>query len=429
MNNVLALILGGGRGERLYPLTKYRAKPALPLAGKYRLIDIPLSNCINSGIMKCYVLTQFNSASLNRHIAETYRFSPFMKGFVDVLAAQQTPTSPDWFEGTADAVRKTLWVMEPWGADQYLILSGDHLYRMDYRAFIRHHVATNADVTLSVVPVSPSRASSFGLLKIDDTGRIIDFKEKPQADALESMKVDTQRLGLNAVNADAMPFIGSMGIYVFKRDVMLNLLSRYPEHTDFGRDVIPAAINSANVQAYLFKGYWEDIGTVESFYSANIGLVRQPQPSFSFFDLEFPIYTHARFLPPSKILSTKIEESMICDGTIIKSSEVTKSIIGIRSRIEQKTVIDHTLVMGADRYQSDEERGADLKVGLVPVGIGTNTVIRKAIIDKNARIGKNVQITNAGNIQRAEHEDKGYWIRNGIVVVVKDAIIPDDTII
>ncbi len=429
MNNVLALILGGGRGERLYPLTKYRAKPALPLAGKYRLIDIPVSNCINSGILKIFVLTQFNSASLNRHIAETYRFSQFMKGFVDVLAAQQTPTSPDWFQGTADAVRKTLWVMAPWNVDEYLILSGDHLYRMDYRAFIRHHQATNADVTLSVVPVPESRASGFGLMKIDEAGRVVDFKEKPKGADLSAMKVDTRKLGLDAAEADRLPYAASMGIYVFKRDVLLDLLNCNPEHDDFGKDVIPTAIKHYNVQAYLFKGYWEDIGTVESFYHANIELVRQPKPSFSFFDVDFPIYTHARFLPPTKVLSTKVEESMICDGTIIKCAEVSQSIIGIRSRIEENTSIENTLVMGADAYQAEPERSADLASGIVPVGIGANSVIRNAIIDKNARIGKNVTITNKANIQNAEHEDKGYWIRNGIVVVLKGAVIPDGSVI
>jgi glucose-1-phosphate adenylyltransferase len=429
MSDVLALILGGGRGERLYPLTKYRAKPALPLSGKYRLIDIPVSNCINSGVLRIYVLTQFNSASLNRHIAETYRFSPFMKGFVDVLAAQQTPTSPDWFQGTADAVRKTLWVIAPWSVDDYLILSGDHLYRMDYRAFLRHHQATNADVTLSVIPVPESKASSFGLMKIDDAGRITDFREKPIGAALAEMKVDTQRLGLDAAEAERLPYAGSMGIYVFKRDVLLDLLHCNPQHDDFGKDVIPTAITHYNVQAYLFKGYWEDIGTVESFYHANIELVRQPKPSFSFFDQEFPIYTHARFLPPSKILSTKVEESMICDGTIVKSAEISSSIIGIRSRIEENTRIENTLVMGADYYQTESDRGSDIASGIVPVGIGPNSHIRNAIIDKNARIGKNVKIVNAANVQGAEQEDKGYWIRSGIVVVLKGGVIPDNTTI
>lgn len=429
MTNVLALILGGGRGERLYPLTKYRAKPALPLAGNYRLIDIPVSNCINSGILRIYVLTQFNSASLNRHIAETYRFSQFMRGFVNVMAAQQTPTSPDWFDGTADAVRKTLWVMDPWSGEEYLILSGDHLYRMDYRAFIRHHQITNADVTLSVVPVSESHAPRFGLMKISEQGKVIDFKEKPTGKALAGMKVDAQRMGLTAAEAHEMPYAGSMGIYVFKRDVLVELLKRNPEHNDFGKDIIPAAITDFNVQAYLFRGYWADIGTVQSFYEANLKLVVQPKPAFSFYDAEFPIYTHARFLPPSKILDTRLEEAMICDGTIVKSAEIKKSIVGIRSRLEQHTILENTLLMGADTFQSEAERSTDVAAGRVPVGIGANTIIRNAIIDKNARIGKNVQIINKDRIQRAETEDQGYWICNGIVVVLKGATICDGTVI
>src|SRR5215831_1014008 len=326
MNNILAIILGGGRGERLYPLTKHRAKPALPLAGKYRLIDVPVSNCINSGILRIFVLTQFNSASLNRHIAETYRFSPFIRGFVDILAAQQTPTSPDWFEGTADAVRKTLWVMEPWHVEDYLILSGDHLYRMDYREFVRHHHDTNADVTISVLPVGEAQASGFGLMKTNDEGRVIDFAEKPKGGSLRRMQVDTRKMGLGDEDARRMPYIASMGIYVFKREALRALLELSPAHTDFGRDIIPAAIKEFNVQAYLFQGYWEDVGTIETFYHANIELVRQPKPAFSFFDVEFPIYTHARFLPPSKILNTTTDESIICDGCIVKSSSVTQSV-------------------------------------------------------------------------------------------------------
>ncbi|HEV8537880.1 MAG TPA: glucose-1-phosphate adenylyltransferase [Bacteroidota bacterium] len=428
MNNVLTMILGGGRGERLYPLTKHRAKPALPLAGKYRLIDIPVSNCINSGMLKIFVITQFNSASLNRHIADTYRFAPFIRGFVDVLAAQQTPQSPDWFEGTADAVRKTLWVTDPWQVDEYLILSGDHLYRMDYRLFLQHHLETNADVTLSVVPVDEARASGFGLLDINEQGRVVDFKEKPKGDALRAMQVDTQRLGLEPVSAAHMPYAASMGIYLFKQNVLKELL-KIPGHKDFGHDIIPAAIHTRNVQAYLFKGYWEDIGTIETFYKANLGLVKQPKPSFSFFDVEFPIYTHARFLPPSKVLDCAMQETMICDGCIVKTGEVKNSIIGIRARLEDNVTIHDTLVMGADYYQSDLERGNDLISGIPSVGIGANSVIRKAIIDKNARIGKNVKIINNANARKAECEQEGYWIRGGIVVVMKNAVIPDGTVI
>lgn len=429
MEDVLSIILGGGRGERLYPLTKQRAKPALPLAGKYRFIDIPVSNCINSDIHKIFVLTQFNSASLNQHIANTYRFSPFMRGFVDVLAAQQTPASPDWFQGTADAVRKTLWLMEQWPVRDYIILSGDHLYRMDYRLFLEHHRRTNADVTISVIPVHYSVASNFGLMKTDDTGRVLDFREKPTGDALNGMRVDTARYGVYATVAADAPFLASMGIYVFRREVLVDLLNRYPEHNDFGKHIIPDAIRTHHVQSYLFQGYWEDIGTIESFYRANLALVKQPNPDFSFFDINFPIYTRARYLPPSKVLATDMSEVMISDGCVIKSSRIVRSVVGVRMRLEEKTDIENSLLMGADYYQSEQERAEEIARGVPPIGIGENTVIRNAIIDKNARIGKNVKILNKAKIQNAEHEDKGYWIRNGIVIVIKNKIIPDGTVI
>jgi glucose-1-phosphate adenylyltransferase len=284
VKNVLSIILGGGAGTRLYPLTKQRAKPAVPLAGKYRLIDIPVSNCINSEILKIYVLTQFNSASLNRHIARAYSFPGFSDGFVEVLAAQQTPDSPSWFQGTADAVRKYLWLLEEWEIDEYLILSGDHLYRMDYRQFVQRHRETNADITLSVVPIDEKRASSFGLMKIDDSGRIVSFSEKPKGEDLLRMQVDTTTLGLTPEQAKASPYIASMGIYVFKKDVLIKLLKRSLEQTDFGKEIIPSAAKDHNIQAYLFEGYWEDIGTIESFYDANLALTQQPQPPFSFYD-------------------------------------------------------------------------------------------------------------------------------------------------
>jgi glucose-1-phosphate adenylyltransferase len=429
MEDVLSIILGGGRGERLYPLTKLRAKPALPLAGKYRLIDIPVSNCINSGIHKIFVLTQFNSASLNQHIANTYRFYPFIRGFVDVLAAQQTPESPDWFQGTADAVRKTLWVMEPWPVRDFIILSGDHLYRMDYRLFLEHHRNTNADVTISVIPIHAKMASNFGLMKTDDTGKVLDFREKPTGDALNEMRVDTARYGVySSVAADA-PFLASMGIYVFRREVLVDLLNRYPEQNDFGKHIIPSAIRTHNVQSYVFQGYWEDIGTIESFYRANLALVKQPNPDFTFFDRDFPVYTRPRFLPPSKVLTTDMREVMISDGCIVKSSRVVNSVVGVRMRLEEKTDIENTLLIGADYYQSEVERAEEIARGVPPIGIGENTVIRNAIIDKNARIGKNVKILNEKNIQNAEHESEGYWIRSGIVIVMKDKVIPDGTVI
>ncbi|MGA2623254.1 MAG: glucose-1-phosphate adenylyltransferase [Bacteroidota bacterium] len=429
MDDVLSIILGGGRGARLYPLTKYRAKPALPLAGKYRLIDIPVSNCINSGIQKMFVLTQFNSASLNQHVSNTYRFSPFSKGFVEVLAAQQTEVSPEWFQGTADAVRKALWVIEPWKVSEYLILSGDHLYRMDYRSFIENHRSTRADISVSVIPMDEEAASSFGLVKTDSSGRIVDFREKPTGEALDAMRVNPRELSPNAPAPTEAPFVASMGIYVFSREVLVELLKCCPDHTDFGNHVIPFALKDYRVQAYLFQGYWEDIGTVESFYNANLRLVEQPNPSFSFYDARFPIYTRPRSLPPTKVLRSTVRESMICDGCIIKASRIRNSIIGVRSRIEEGSVIENSLLMGADYYQPMDQREGDVSSGIPPVGIGANCTIRNAIIDKNARIGNNVKIINADKVESAEREKDGYWICNGIVVVIKGATIPDNAVI
>ncbi|MBW4644199.1 MAG: glucose-1-phosphate adenylyltransferase [Goleter apudmare HA4340-LM2] len=429
MKKVLAIILGGGAGTRLYPLTKLRAKPAVPVAGKYRLIDIPVSNCINSEIFKIYVLTQFNSASLNRHIARAYNFSGFSDGFVEVLAAQQTPENPNWFQGTADAVRQYIWLLEEWDAEEYLILSGDHLYRMDYRQFVQRHRDTNADITLSVIPIDDRRASDFGLMKIDDAGRVVDFSEKPKGDALAQMRVDTTILGLNKEQAQLQPYIASMGIYVFKKDVLIKLLRESLERTDFGKEIIPDASKDYNVQAYLFDGYWEDIGTIEAFYNANLALTQQPLPPFSFYDEEAPIYTRARYLPPSKLLDCQIRQSMIGEGCILKNCRIEHSVLGVRSRIEAGSVIEDSLIMGADFYQASVERQCSIEKGDIPVGIGTDSIIRRAIIDKNARIGHDVKIINKDNVQEAERESQGFYIRSGIVVVLKNAVIPDGTVI
>ena len=431
MKNVLSIILGGGAGTRLYPLTKLRAKPAVPLAGKYRLIDIPISNCINSDINKIYVLTQFNSASLNRHISMGYNFSSgFNDGFVEVLAAQQTKENPDWFQGTADAVRQYLWLFEESDIDEYIILSGDHLYRMDYSKFIQHHRDTNADITLSVIPIDEKRASAFGLMKIDDTGRIIDFSEKPKGDELQKMAVDTSILGLSPDQAKDKPYIASMGIYVFKKEVLEKLLREKPDQTDFGNEVIPyAAEQNYRVQAYLYKGYWEDIGTIEAFYDANLALTDQPRPEFSFYDEKAPVYTRSRYLPPTKLLDSNVTESMIGEGCIIKECRITKSVLGVRSRIESNCVIEDSLLMGADFYENSDVRQQKRDEGSIPVGIGPGSIIRRAIIDKNARIGANVTITNKENIQEASREEDGYMIRSGIVVIMKNAVIADNTVI
>jgi glucose-1-phosphate adenylyltransferase len=430
VKNVLGIILGGGAGTRLYPLTKLRAKPAVPLAGKYRLIDIPVSNCINSEILKIYVLTQFNSASLNRHLSRAYNFPTFSDGFVEVLAAQQTAgDDPSWFQGTADAVRKYIWLFQEWEVDYYLILSGDHLYRMDYRDFINRHIETGADVTLSVLPIDEERASDFGLMKIDDSGRIIDFSEKPKGEALKKMAVDTTTLGLDAEQAKESPYIASMGIYVFNKEVLQKLLEEFPDQTDFGKEIIPNCSKDYNVQAYLFDDYWEDIGTIRAFYDANLALTQQPQPSFSFYDEKAPIYTRSRYLPPSKLLNSQVTESMIAEGCIIKECRIHHCVLGLRSRIEAGCVIEDSLLMGADYYEPFSERESGVQKGKIPIGIGANTTIRGAIVDKNARIGRNVQIINKDGVEESNREDEGFYIRGGVVVVLKNATIADGTVI
>lgn len=429
MKRVLGIILGGGAGSRLYPLTKLRAKPAVPLAGKYRLIDIPVSNCINSEINKIYVLTQFNSASLNRHLSRAYNFTGFDDGFVEVLAAQQTKENPQWFQGTADAVRQYIWLFQEWDIDEYIILSGDHLYRMDYSKFVEHHRKTNADITLSVLPIDEKRASDFGLMKIDNSGRIIDFSEKPTGDALKQMRVDTTILGLNTQEAEESPYIASMGIYVFKKEVLAKLLKDNPTQTDFGKEIIPTAAQDYNIQAYLYNGYWEDIGTIEAFYNANLGLTKQPNPPFSFYDEKAPIYTRSRHLPPSKLLDAVITDSMIGEGCILKKCRITHCVLGVRSRIETDCIIEDSLIMGSDYYETHEQRQAKIASGSLPLGIGAGSTIRRAIVDKNARIGSNVFIANKDGIDEANREDEGFLIRNGIVVVLKNAVIPNHTVI
>ncbi|NEO94765.1 MAG: glucose-1-phosphate adenylyltransferase [Moorea sp. SIO3G5] len=429
MKKVLGIILGGGAGSRLYPLTKPRAKPAVSLAGKYRLIDIPVSNCINSEIYKIYVLTQFNSASLNRHITRAYNFSGFTEGFVEILPAQKTAENPSWFQGTADAVRQYLWLFDGWDVDQYLILSGDHLYRMDYRLFVQRHRDTRADITLSVVPIDEKRASSFGLMQIDDRGKVIDFREKPTGELLKQMQVDTTVLGLTPEQARNSPYIASMGIYVFSKAVMKELLEANSEHTDFGNEVIPASMQNYNIQAYLFNDYWQDIGTIEAFYNANLSLTRQPKPSFSFYQEDAPIYTRARYLPPSKLLDCRVTESIIGEGCILKDCRINNSVLGLRSRVEAGTVIEDSLIMGADYYQSLTERLSAQEQGQVTLGIGKDTVIRRAIIDKNACIGNNVKIFNKDRVEEANCESEGFYIRNGIVVVLKNAVIPHGAVI
>ncbi|KAG0561448.1 hypothetical protein KC19_9G065400 [Ceratodon purpureus] len=433
---VLSIILGGGAGTRLYPLTKRRAKPAVPIGGAYRLIDVPMSNCINSGIKKVFILTQFNSTSLNRHLARTYNFGKinFGDGFVEVLAATQTPgdKGTEWFQGTADAVRQYLWLFEDAKnkvVEDVVILSGDHLYRMDYMDFVQKHRDSGADITISCVPMDDSRASDYGLMKIDDEGRVLYFNEKPKGAELKTMQVDTTVLGLSAEEAKKMPYIASMGIYVFKKDVLLKLLRwRYPTANDFGSEIIPAAAKEFNVQAYLFNDYWEDIGTIKSFFDANLALTAQP-PQFSFYDATKPIFTSPRYLPPTKIEQCQVKDSIISHGCFLRSCSVEHSIVGIRSRLESGAVLKDAMMMGADYYETEEEIAQMLKEGKIPLGVGANSRISNCIIDKNARIGKNVVIANTDNVQEALRPEEGFYIKTGVTVVEKNATIKDGTVI
>lgn len=426
--NVVAVILGGGAGTRLFPLTQHRSKPAVPLGGKYRLIDVPVSNCINSGVTQIFVLTQYNSASLNRHISRTYRFSSFSTGFVEVLAAEQTKDNPEWFQGTADAVRQMLPHIRDWRVNTLLILSGDHLYRMDYRKFLQRHFDTNADLTISVIPCRPEEAEEFGLLKTDEKGRIIEFKEKPKGEALEAMRVDTTRFGLTEEEAESRPFLASMGIYVFNYERLVNLLEEDKSWVDFGKEIIPDAIQKFNVQAHLFKHYWEDIGTIRAFYEANLDLA-SPLPKFNFFNAESPIYTRSRYLPPSKVHDCDIDDSMVSEGCILNGITARRSIIGLRSRIDKGAKIENSIVMGSDFFETVEELRTNMTRAIPHIGIGENTTIRRSIIDKNARIGRNVKLVNSRNIEKEDGADGNYFIREGIILIPKNAIIPDGTII
>jgi glucose-1-phosphate adenylyltransferase len=436
---VAAVILGGGAGTRLYPLTKQRAKPAVPIGGAYRLIDVPMSNCLNSGISKMYILTQFNSVSLNRHLARTYNFGNGImyggNGFVEVLAATQTPGlgGKEWFQGTADAVRQYSWLFEDMknkDVTDIIILSGDHLYRMDYMAFVAKHREVGADITIGCLPMDGERASDFGLMKIDDTGKIFEFAEKPEGDALLGMRVDTTVLGLDAETAKEKPYIASMGIYVFKKSSLVDLLnSAYPDDNDFGSEIIPRAANDGrHVQAYLFNDYWEDIGTIKSFFEANLNLAKNP-PQFEFYDAKAPIYTSPRFLPPAKIVKCHVKDAIISHGCSLADCTVEDAIVGLRSQVGSKCVIKHAMIIGADYYESDEDKAKLLETGGVPVGIGAGSVISNAIIDKNARIGKNCVITNEKGVQDFVDEENGVYIRSGIVVILRNATIPDGTTI
>ena len=427
-DNVVAVVLGGGAGSRLFPLTRERSKPAVPLGGKYRLIDVPVSNCINSLITQIFVLTQYNSASLNRHVSQTYRFSSFSSGFVEILAAEQRHDSPDWFQGTADAVRQIIPHLRDWPVKSLLILSGDHLYRMDYRKFLDRHYETNADVTISVVPARQQDAGEFGLLKTDESGKIVEFKEKPKGEELESMRVDTTQFGLSDEEAEKRPFLASMGIYIFNYQHLLDLLATDTSWVDFGRELIPAAIHRCNVQAHVFDHYWEDIGTIRSFYNANLDLA-SPLPKFNFFNTEAPIYTRSRHLPPSKIHNCDIDNSMVSEGCILNGIQARNSIIGLRSRIGAGARIENSIVMGSDYYESLDEIKANLETSRPHIGIGANSIIRNSIVDKNVRIGRDVQLVNKNGIENLDSDNGCYYIREGLVIIPKNSVIEDGTVI
>lgn len=419
-HSTLAIIMGGGAGSRLFPLTKDRSKPAVPLAGKYRLVDIPISNCINSDLRHIYVLTQFNSASLHRHIASAFKFDRFSRSFVEILAAQQTPTGSHWYQGTADAVRQNLqnFLSRPY--EYYVILSGDQLYRMDFRDLLRQHIEGKADISIATIPVERSVASDLGIMHTDASRRITRFEEKPKDPCLlDSLKIPADLLKDLGREPDAELYQASMGIYVFNRQALIDALDN--DMVDFGKHIIPRSIQSKNVQSYIFQGYWEDIGTIRSFFEANLALTNE-KPPFSFFDTTRPVYTHARFLPASKFHGATVKKAVISDGCVISDAQIERSVIGIRSFINAGTTIKHSILMGNDFFDADlAQRDHD---GM-QLGIGRNCVIDHAIIDKNARIGDGVIITPEGKPEN--FDGPNYYIRDGIVIVPKNATIPSGT--
>lgn len=416
IQQTLAIIMGGGAGTRLFPLTKDRAKPAVPLGGKYRIVDIPISNCLNSGLRSIYVLTQFNSMSLHRHIQASYKFDNFSRSFVEILAAQQTPASSQWYQGTADAVRQNMRYFLERPFDYYLILSGDQLYRMDFRALLDQHIRSGADITLATKPVHRDQVSEFGIMQSGVDRRITRFVEKPTDEAvLREMKMDRELLGAIDLNEDEELFQASMGIYVFNRKVLIECLEN--DLADFGNHIIPQSIKDRHVSAFIFKGYWEDIGTIRAFYEANLDLT-DIVPAYSFFEPESPIYTHPRFLPGSKINGATLRQAIISDGCIISDAHLERCVVGIRSIIQSGATIRNSIIMGADYFEHDR-RGDSAQP---PIGIGRNCVIDRAIIDKNARIAAGVVITPEGKPPNFDGDN--YFIRDGIVVVPKNAVIP-----
>ena len=420
-NEVLALILGGGRGTRLFPLTQHRSKPAVPIGGKYRLIDIPVSNCLHADMRRIFVLTQFNSASLNRHISQTYRMDLFSHGFVEILAAEQTPDNPNWFQGTADAVRQAARHFTRYGADYYLILAGDHLYRMDYGELVDAHVDRKADITIATQPVAAADAPGMGIFIFDRSGRVVAFEEKPKPERLSEIRRSIPQGSTFAAHSDDKPFMASMGIYVFSRDVLLELLEQHAG-VDFGRELIPAALDTYRVSSYLFRGFWADVGTVEAFYDANI-MITRARASFTFYDPRRPVYTHPRFLPGARMSDCRLHDAVIAEGSYLERATVESSVVGIRTTVQAGAEIRNSVLLGADYYEADDD--APARGDNPRLGIGKNVVLDRVIVDKNARIGDGAQLVNAQRLQRAEGD--GYYIRDGIIVVPKEGVIREGT--
>lgn len=423
-SKVLSVIMGGGRGTRLYPLTKLRSKPAVPLAGKFRLVDIPISNCLNSGINRIYLLTQFNTASLHRHIQESYKFDPFGGGFVDILSAEQTEQSSDWYQGTADAVRHNLMHFNCAENDIFLILSGDQLYRMDFQEIIQQHMDTKSDVTLAAKPLPKTDVEGLGLMRVNDDFTIASFAEKPKDPKVIDSLVMSE--GLRArVNPDDMSerCLASMGIYVFNKDVLYDGLMD-PSQNDFGKEIIPGLLGTKKLSAFVFDDYWEDIGTIRAFFEANLSLT-DDDPPFDFFQQERVIYTHTRYLPASKIFSAQVNHAIISDGCLIFGCEINRSVIGVRSIIQKGSKIENTIVMGADGFETEEDLARNRELNIPDIGIGRNCKIRDAIIDKNARIGDNVELSPDGKPEMFEQGD--VMVRDGIIIVNKNAVIPTGT--
>ena len=412
MNDVLTLILGGGRGNRLFPLTHMRSKPAVPLGGRYRLIDIPISNCLHAGLKRIFVLTQFNSASLNRHIAQTYRLDTFSEGFVEVLAAEQTPDSSAWFQGTADAVRQAARHFRGFDADYYLILAGDHLYRMDFCQLVESHIEGRADITIAAQPVTAADATQMGIFTFDDLGQINGFEEKPTVERLAAIGGSVPKGSISGGTTAERPFVASMGIYVFNREVLLDILNQ--PGADFGKEIIPKALATHAVSPYVFRGYWADVGTIEAFYDANIQLTRADAP-FNFFHHRWPIYTHPRFLPPTHAFDCHIDSSIVAEGCHLDRCHVASSVVGIRTHISTGARVTRSILLGADFYEEDTN-AID-----IPLGIGRDAVLDRVIVDKNARIGDGVRLVNAAGLDHADGD--GYYIRNGIVIVPKGALL------